>query len=321
MRYRSLFPASLISLAGLLGCGNDLHRHTRAFVAPTACGQGPYEITFLADGTTGGDGVEVIACTPRRISGHVVFSAGQLELANQSYGDGSDNQRCFGGPSAIVASSGGGSGTSSAGATGVGDASSAAPVLIERPFTSSETPFSDKLCETYGLTAQVVLMPTILTRTSTEYDFLPRGSKLRVRLWSDAPNDLEGVVFMVRQLTSTQTPAQVAKEESKRDKSHDKMRSATPSPDPADHGPPPAPLDEERPPQPIAAATWIPGYWTWATGQWGWRAGFWRDERYAPPPPRVEQPGAPPGEGAIWIGGTWTLRATGYGWVSGRWRR
>ncbi len=317
MRHRFPFQVCLAGLVGLVGCGNDLHRHTRAFVASTACGQGPYEITFPADGTTGGDGVEVIACTPRRISGHVVFSAGQFELANQSYGEGSDNQRCFGGPSAVVASSSGGSRTSSAGGSGVGDASSPAPVLVERPFTSAETPFSDELCGKYGLTAQVVLMPTVLTRTSTEHDFLPRGTELRVRLWSDAPNDLEGVVFMIRQLTSTQTPAQAAKEESKRDKSHDSGRSL--SAHPADHGPPPAPLAEERPPQPIAAATWIPGYWTFAAGQWGWRSGFWRDERNAPPPPRFEQPGAPPTEGAIWISGTWTLRATGYGWVSGRW--
>lgn len=307
----------VVAILGLVGCGSsDLNRHTRAFVAPTSCGQGPYEITLRADGTTGGDGVEIIACTPRRISGHVAFSDGDLELVTRSFGDVADNQRCLGGSPVIVArasSSAGAAGSASGGAGGT--TGGANPMLIERPFSSSETPFSEELCGSLGLTAQEIMMPTILERTS-----LATGAVMRVWLWSDVPNDLDGVVFMIRQLTSKKTQAQVRKEEDKRIARHDTETPYTPPPR-VEHGPPPPPLVEERSPQPVALATWVPGYWTWTGAQWGWIAGFWRDERYAPPTPQVELPGAPPRDNAIWIGGRWTLRTTGYVWIGGRWRR
>lgn len=297
------------------GCHSDLNRHTHAFVAPSACGQGPYEVTLRAEGLTGGDGVEVVACTPRRLAGHVVVYAGEIELANQHYGDVADNQRCLGGAPVIVASAGAGSTTATArDGTTSGGTTAGAPALIERPFTQSETPFADELCRGIGM-GQTILMPTVLENTQRGRTFT-----MRVKLWSDTPNDLDGVVFMVRQLTSRDTPEQVAKEEAKRDKRHDAVRPPSP-PRPVEHGPPPAPLVEERPPQPVAIATWVPGYWTWTGAQWGWIAGFWRDERYTAPAPRVEVPGEPPNAGAIWIGGAWTLRATGYVWIGGRWRR
>ena len=313
----------LVALS-FLACGSDLKRNTRAFVASTSCGQGPYEIHLRADGKTGADGVEIIACTPRRIAGHVVFTAGSLELANRAFGDASDNQRCLAGDRTITATTH--AGTAPAGGTSgpAGTRSAAAPALVERPFTGSETPFADELCGRLGLTAQQVLMPTILLRTSKVDSFLPAGADLHVRLWSDTPNDLEGVVFMIRHLTSKKTPQQVAKEEAERDRerNHAAARDTATRPRPrvANHGPPPAPLVEERPPRPVATATWIPGYWTWTGSVWGWVAGFWRDERIALPAPRIEIPGAAPRHDSIWIGGTWTLRAGQHVWIGGRWR-
>ena len=302
----------------VVGCGSDTKSHTRAFVASTTCGQGPYDVHFRADGTTGGDGIEIIACTPRRISGHVMFAASGYEIANHAFGDVADNQRCMGGRPTVVTASASGEGGASAATAGEGRATAAAPTLVERPYTGSETPFPDKLCEQLGLTAQEILMPTILTRTSIEGSFVPAGADLHVRLWSDVPNDLDGVVFMIRHLTSTKSPQQMKREEEKRDKRDDKVVERPRTPE--GHGPPPAPLVEEQPPQPIATATWIPGYWSWTGTTWGWVAGFWRDERVAMPVPRAEVPGTAPQPNAIWIGGSWTLRAGQYVWIGGRWR-
>ena len=316
----------VLVLVAVPACRSDVRLRTRAFVAPAACGQGPYDIHLQADGTTGGDGVEVIACTPRRLSGHVVFRAGSFELANRTYGDVADNQRCIAGrptvtATAAAASGTGGSGT--AGPTGPAGPSAAAPALIERPFSGSETPFSDELCGRLGLPAQQILMSTLLTRT-TSSEALGPGGDLHVRLWSDVPNDLEGVVFMIRQVTSTRTPAQVEREladRDRRDRRAPEPPARTDSPPAPDHGPPPAPLVEERPAPPHAAVAWTPGYWTWTGSAWGWIAGFYRDDRAAAPAPRVELPGAPPRPDATWIGGTWQLRAGSYVWIRGRWRR
>ncbi len=292
--------------------GSDVNLHTHAFVASTECGQGPYDVHLVADGTTGGDGVEVVACTPRRISGHVEFTVGSLAVANHTYGTVSDNGRCVGGEPTITTLSTSGTGGIGGAAIGSSGHAAAGPSLVERPFAGSETPVADELCGRLGLTAQQILVTTILERTS-ENPFIRRGDDLHIRLWSDSPNDLSGVVFMVRQLTSKQTPAQVAK----RDRSGE--RTVAP-PNRSEHAAPPAPLVEDRPPQPIATAIWTPGYWTRTGAAWGWVAGFWRDDRVAIPAPRVELPGEPPRRGAIWIGGTWILRAGSYVWITGRWR-
>jgi hypothetical protein len=314
-----------LAAAAASACNSDRLR-THAFVAPAPCGQGPYDVHLRADGTTGGEGIEVIACTPRRLSGHVVVLASSIELANQTFGDVADNQRCVAGRPTVTAISTAGAGgtTEGAGPAGPAGPGTAAPTLIERPFTGSETPFADDLCRRLGLPAQEIMRSTLLTRTDATS--IPRpGDDLHVRLWSDAPNDLEGVVFMIRQVTSKKTPAQmereVTKELAKAERHHDSSPPARTAPPPPDHGPPPAPLLEDRPPSPGIAAVWTPGYWTWTGSAWGWIAGFWRDDRAVLPAPRVELPGAPPASDAVWIGGTWQLQAGAYVWIGGRWRR
>lgn len=311
----------LVAGLGWFGCGSDLRLHTHAFVAGARCGQGPYDIHLVADGKTGEEGVEVIACTPRRLSGHVVFEANHLTLANQPFGDVADNQRCLAGAATITATAAATDGGNAASAGGTGGPATTAPQLVEQPYRDDEDPFADKVCGRLGLTAQTVLMTTVLQRTD---NFLPAGADLHVRLWSDAPNDLEGVVFLIRHATSTKTPAQVAKDEAKWQHAHpqDPRRKLETTLEPPHHGPPPAPLAEQQPPQPRGAeVSWVPGYWTWTGAAWGWIAGFWRDARFDRPAPQVEIPGAPPAASAIWIGGSWELRGRGYVWIGGRWRR
>jgi len=314
-------------LAGLATSGcNSLNRKTRAFVATEACGQGPFEVVIPADATTGDEGVEVIACTPRRLAGYVELTAGDMPLWKGPFGDQPDNQRCLGGrPVGVVQAAAPATSPAAGQAGGRGATRATSANLSERPFTYSETPFSFEVCKPYGIPAQTVLTATTLTRTNDT--LLARGDLLRVRIWSEVPNDLEGVVFLVRHVTSKRTVEEAARDQAEymkrleREEREGKRDITTPPPPrPPVPDAPPAPLAEERPPAPSASSTWIPGYWVRTGGQWGWVAGFWRDERHVMPPPQVEIPGAPPHPGAVWIGGTWTLRAGVRVWIRGRWR-
>ncbi|HEY5927276.1 MAG TPA: YXWGXW repeat-containing protein [Kofleriaceae bacterium] len=307
-----------LGLIVLAGCSSTYRTKTHEFVATTPCGQGPYDIHIKADGKTGEEGVEVIACTPRHLRGVAEMRIKGALLYTTEFGDDApaDNQRCLASPATIatIGGSGGGGGGSAAGVAGA--AQRAQPTLIQRPYRGDEGRFADKLCEAYGLQSQVVI-GAILTRTDP-------GDDLHVRLWSNVPNDLEHAIFLVQQLTSKKSKAEVDAEWDKLAKDYEKnppkQTPREPKKQVAEHGPPPAPLAEAKPAQPTARATWIAGYWQWAGAQWGWVAGFWRDERVAMPAPRVEVPPPVPGAAAVWIGGTWTLRAGAWIWIEGRWQ-
>lgn len=313
-----------VLLLAATACGNSYRTKTHSFVATDACGQGPFDVVLPAEATTGGEGMEVIACTPRRLAGHVELTVGGMPLRSKPFGDVADNQRCLGGQPVVVTE-----GTGAAQSTTAGDSGRSVQVtstnLAERPFIGSETPFADDLCKDYGLTAQVIMGVTTLSRADDVW--LKPGDPLHVRIWSDVPNDLEGVFFMVRQVVDNDTVEHVAKEQKKdqekwereeREGKHTHVAEAAPVA-PAPIAPPP-PLVEERPAPPSARATWISGYWVRTGERWGWIAGFWRDERFTPMRPQVEIPGEPPHAGAVWIGGNWTIRAGANVWVRGRWR-
>jgi hypothetical protein len=299
----------------LVACHSDVRYVTHAFVAPERCGQGPYDVHLKADGTMGSEGVEVIACTPQRLSGHVEMTAGYAPYTT-TFGDHADNARCVGGGGPIVATAGAGSG-SAAPALGGPGGRAASPVLVEQAYDGHDAIGADELCAPYHLPAETLMMTTMV---STE--MIAPGGDLHVRIWSDAPNDLEGVVFLVRHAISTHTKAEEKKEDEEYQKkhAHDPVVASSKREPEEVHGPPPPPLAEERPPQPFGAA-WVPGYWTWLGTQWGWTSGFWRDDRVAMPAPRVEVPGLPPVPAAIWIAGSWQLHAGAWVWIGGRWRR
>ncbi|HEY4058295.1 MAG TPA: hypothetical protein VGM39_16900 [Kofleriaceae bacterium] len=305
------------------GC-NSYHTKTHAFVATEACGQGPFDVVLPAQATTGGEGMEVIACTPRRLAGHVELRISYMPTRATDFGDVADNQRCLAGGPVVVTEGVGAASSATVGGGGGGHAvETTSSNLVERPFTGSETPFADDLCKEYGLTAQTILGVTTMARADNIW--LKAGDPLHVRIWSDMPNDLEGVFFMVRQVIDNESVEHVAKEQKKYEREQREhphtaeveqpRRSAEAMPEP-----PPPPLAEERPAAPTAQAIWISGYWVRSGDRWGWIAGFWRDDRYAMPAPQVEIPGEPPRLGAVWIGGSWTVRAGGQVWVRGRWR-
>jgi hypothetical protein len=298
-----------LALIVLAACHSDVVHTTHAFVASEPCGQGPYEVHIKAEGKMGSEGVEVFACTAHRIAGHVEMIAAGMPMRDVAFGDGADNARCMaGGPIVATASDGGRGG--SGGAVGGPGARGATPVLVEEPAHDNGGLIPDDLCKAYGLPGEYLMNDTMTP--------LAPGDDITVKIWSDAPNDLEGVVFLVRHAISTHTRAEEDKEWAQYEKEHAHDPAPPPAPRP-DHGAPPPPLAEERPPKP-AGGVWIAGYWTWTGTQWGWTSGFWRTD-VATPAPRLEVPGAPPGEGAIWVAGTWQLRAGAWIWIGGRWRR
>jgi hypothetical protein len=308
----------LALVLALVGCNSERY-HTQAFVSAAMCGQGPYEFHVPADGTTAEDGIEVVACTPRRLTGHVQFTIDQMPMANQAFGDVADNQRCVASGATVTAVAAAAAGPTTSGA-GSGSATAAPQTLIEEPYTGDESPFEADLCKGRGLTEQTILMSTVYDRYRGQFSWVQKGSDMRVRIWSDAPNDLSNVVFFVRALTSTHAPEKfdgkpVSPAETK------KILASMPAPAPPSHGPPPAPLVEERPSSPVVASAWVPGYWMWTGAQWGWIAGFWRDPRGEVPAPRAEVPGAAPAAGAIWVGGVWQRRQGSVVWIGGHWRR
>jgi hypothetical protein len=300
----------------LAACHSDVVHTTHAFVATEPCGQGPYEVHLKAQGKMGSEGVEVVACSAHRIAGHVEMIAAGIPMRDVPFGDGADNARCMaGGPIVATAGRDGGGGGGS-GVVGGPGTRGVTPTLVEQPAQDNGGLFPDELCKAYGLPGEYLMEDTMTTT-----DLLQPGADITVKIWSDAPNDLQGVVFLVRHAISTHTRAEEAKEDAEYAKEH----AHDPPPPPhhptpvPDHGAPPPPLAEERPQQP-AGGVWIAGYWTWTGTQWGWTSGFWRTD-VAMPAPRLEVPGAAPGAGAIWVAGTWQLRAGAWIWIGGRWRR
>ena len=65
----------------------DIRTEMRAFVSTTPCGQGPFDVHLVADGRTGEEGVEVIACTAHSLVGHVELTANKLPLYSSTLGD------------------------------------------------------------------------------------------------------------------------------------------------------------------------------------------------------------------------------------------
>ncbi|HEX4451283.1 MAG TPA: YXWGXW repeat-containing protein [Kofleriaceae bacterium] len=296
------------------------------FAAPSACAQGPFEVDVPADGTTAVDGIALVACTPRRLVGHAEIWIGSTAEMS-SFGDVADNARCVGGSgTAVIATAG--SATSVGGDASTGSAAPAAAALVKQTFSGSDADDESSICARYGGSAQEIADYHV-TRTSAEIRVEP-GEPMTVRFWSAEPNDLAGVVFLIRHVTSTKPPKQLSKDEAAklaRDRAAENQRAFAEQPHRAPVAPqptetpwraPPQPLAEVQPDRPNEAATWVAGYWKWTGAAYGWVAGFWRDAADMPAP-QVESPGAAP-HGAIWIGGAWRRSGGGWVWIGGRWR-
>ncbi len=315
-----------------------LRKTQRAFRVTRRCSQGPFLLPARTLGADRGEDVEVYACGPRSFDGRYSYQRGNddtpYEQEFRNYGVGGDHKRCLAtagelvsvgsGPAAATPST-----TPAAGPATVVHGARTAPVTVD-PTLLEEVAWSDTtVCRvrshimSYGIV------------TDERRPAQTAGLDIKVRIWSELPNDLEGVIFIIEQ--SAVDPAVTdAAWQAYRDASRaywDKLPARYKLPDPPRLGPttaPPPARVEIHPPRPSVHAEWIPGSWHWAGGSWNWMAGLWRvpdvditagatAEAPAPPPPvQVESQGRAI-EGAVWTEGYWGWSGQ-WVWVPGAWR-
>jgi hypothetical protein len=198
-----------LSLAALAACGGSSHHAASPKVeaprlvpgvtakwyrSPVQCAQGPFEIELPVDAAKYGQDLELQLRTPRKIAFHAVILADDQELnttdatmdASGHASGGPDNSKCVADARerlAYARAGNGGAGYSGAGNGGAGysgDGGAGAG--------NSRMPTTVELVPTNELVAGNTLVQLRI----------PDGAhRIRVRLWSVEPNDLEGVLFGV----------------------------------------------------------------------------------------------------------------------------
>lgn len=326
-----------------------------AFAAPDRCGQGPYRIEMDALSSEFFENFKVYACGPRRVAGNVrlttVRPRGEPSETEWQFGSSADNDACVA-RAAERAEGAAGPGVGGASSASEGKAASSRSPAVS---VAAEAVALERLDEVPEECEVEVRLVEIVSRHSgrgthphlgtTIWD----GVRFIVKIWSQEPNDLEGVAFVVRQLgvpeevtleqwlayrdakaawderNSAYWDAMVEAERARRGGSSIR-RDTTP--------PPPPPKEEPVPPRPSDNATWVAGYWHYEGETFHWISGFWRvperDVREhrtvkAPKPPPPSEPAEEsrpprPSERAVWVPGTWRWDGRAYVWVSGTWR-
>lgn len=306
------------------------------------CGQGPYRLETDSLRAHYGEQVIVYACGAHEISGNyrlTVETKGQASRASDSaFGFGRDNEACKGNRAAIVQS--GGSAAPGAGSTGGGSSGHAATSVAPAHMKPTS------LARVADVPAECKVRSQLLD--SSYYSAGPEvalDGHLVVDVWSDEPNDLEGLVFVIekRAVASDMTPERWTAYLAASDAWDKRYMALLDSEVAAGRTtildstvktpPPPPPRTETPPPRPSRNARWIPGYWQYGDGSFHWLAGLWDvpPEDIAkdltvhaprlPPAAPAEQPTEPqPVATAVWAPGQWQWDGRGYVWISGAWR-
>lgn len=227
-------PSLAVIAALAVGCGPYMNRETidvLAYQAPERCGQGPYEIVVPAGGSRWGEGIEIVAYSPRGIAGHYEVSAGDEVVESGTFdrrevprltsiGGGEeynlqavdepvDNARCLapdaeraiaeGATVGELTSSSGPIATSGGEGTGGSVTDTASGLELSSVSWSGELMLSTYDMRTRGL-GRVRIGSASWTPRDPEHDATPplaAGTPIRIRLWSNLPNDLEGVFFVI----------------------------------------------------------------------------------------------------------------------------
>ncbi|MBX3158064.1 MAG: hypothetical protein KF773_19000 [Deltaproteobacteria bacterium] len=165
--------------------------------SPSSCGQGPWEIEVPLENARWGESVEVRLATPRAIAVHATIVADDAEVAQAAgtydargkVGGGADNARCVASATErLAAGRGGGNG---GGGTTVTVTTPGTPGTVgppPRPTVTSQLEIVDE----EPVSIHVVRFGWMEKER--------RAGRVRVRLWSVEPNDLDGVRFGIARL-------------------------------------------------------------------------------------------------------------------------
>jgi len=327
-------------------------RERAAYQPGDRCGQGPYRIETDSLRAKYGEQIIVYACGQHEIAGNYRLTAEykdkrlSSDASDRAFGWGrSDNAACKANRAVDVAAasgagSGAGGGSPKAGSpkAGATNGTQAAPPAKVKPTT---------LTRVAQIPEQCVSRTSVLDTTYYGYeDSIALDAHLVLDLWSDEPNDLEGLVFVIEKravvadMTTVRWKAYL--EESR---AWSERYSAfidgevaagrtTLVDSKAKTPPPPPPRVEVQPPRPSRNARWITGYWHYADAKFHWIAGLWEvpDEDIAkdltvhaptpppaaPPPTEVQPPR--PTVTAVWTPGQWQWDGRAYVWITGSWR-
>ncbi|MCS6799206.1 MAG: hypothetical protein NZ898_11885 [Myxococcota bacterium] len=360
--------AAAVSLVLVLGgCGAGLREHVRerrALGFPADCGQGPYDVETRAEGARWGEGVVLVACVPRPVRGWAELWIDEQRATSGPFGRSfrtrsgaveagpAQNARCLASPlhGAEVGGSAVGDerdgGVAPSDVTDVdGETVADVPVLVPLDVAVRDP---DSACDDHGLHRVEVLRVALTARADEPHAF-PPGTRLRVRIWSQEPNDWSGAFLAFYRVVVVPDDEEQWRERLERERDaerraseRDERRRLACAQRPEDAGcreanaprtdrpagasaqtrpasAPPPPRAERRPPRPSANAEWIPGHWRWNGETWIWLRGFWRVPESdltaglttrAPEPPPPVRSETPPSVPPV----------AGAVWIAGHWQ-
>jgi hypothetical protein len=320
-------------------------RERIAYRATDRCGQGPYRLEADSLRARYGEQIVVYACGRHDISGDYRLTVERKDRPASSsesafgFGD-RDNAACKANRAADAPAGGGtgaGGGSSKAGGTGAGGRPTAPPAKL-KPTTLERVATVPEACR-----RRTQLLDSTYYASG---DWIPLEARLVIDFWSDEPNDLEDLVFVIEKkavvadMTVERWKAYLEADRAWSERywafvdgelaaGRSKLldtKARTP--------PPPPPRAEVRPPRASKNARWIPGYWHYEGASFHWIAGLWEvpaediakdltvhAPKPPPPAPPVEQPKEPrPATAAVWAPGQWQWDGRAYVWVAGSWR-
>jgi hypothetical protein len=318
-------------------------RDRKVYRPTERCGQGPYRLESDSLSVKYAERLEIYACGKHSISGNYRLTTTRksrpADSSEAAFGFRRENEACKAREVATTSgtSSGGSAGPARGGGTGKsGGATAAAPTTL-KPMKLEQAASVPENC----------VRSFVLDHGWIAYEDNPAvEAHFAIDLWSDEPNDLEGLVFVVERSAvvadMTRERWRAYREASdayyKAYRAHLDvevqagrtqlldMKVKTP--------PPPPPRVEVQTPRPSRNARWIAGYWLYEGAKFHWIAGLWdvpeEDVKreltvQAPKPPPVEPVRDEPVEvqptkTAVWAPGSWQWNGRAYVWVAGAWR-
>ena len=304
-----------------------LHRRTeyeRWFSVPTRCGQGPYEIELATLGGRWYEEIELQVESRQRVRLTAVLLLDDQEVQRitdtrgSHHGEGRENQFCLAAPvdvaqamspgaaaaGAIAASRGPGEG-------GADPLSGAAATLLaaERPPNGGDSLIYWSAGK-YGA-------PDVDRKG---------GQRVRIRFWSDLPNDFQGTRIGVRQMVTRPDSDQEydawLADRARWDREQAaRLAARTPARLAADR----KSADEAAAKQQQAQRAWRahcqaqPDDWQCLSDSERAARNLKKSLR-APPPPRAEPAVPKPSQNAEWRAGYWTWAGSDWLWIAGMWR-